>query len=110
MGRMVYRTFLSRRAHLGLDSVIVPLRMTFDEARYKVPDQIDLLHIDGLHTWEAVNHDFEMYGPLVRPGGLVLFHDVNADFEGMRRFWRMVSGRYVNHMVPYSSGLGIIRV
>ena len=65
----VYRTFLNRRSHLGLESTIVPLRMTFDEARDKVPDQIDLLHIDGLHTWEAVNHDFDTYGPLVRPGG-----------------------------------------
>lgn len=106
----VYRTFLNRRSHLGLESTIVPLRMTFDEARDKVPDQIDLLHIDGLHTWEAVNHDFDTYGPLVRPGGLVLFHDVNAGFEGLRRFWKMVSGRYVSHMVPYSCGLGIIRV
>jgi predicted O-methyltransferase YrrM len=109
-GEGVYRSFLSRRAQLGLDSVIVPLRMTFDMALENVPDQIDLLHIDGLHTWESVNHDFEIYGPRVRPGGLVLFHDVNADFEGMRRFWRMISGRFVHYMVPYSSGLGIIRV
>jgi predicted O-methyltransferase YrrM len=64
----VYNTFLDRCARLGLDSVIVPLRMTFDEARDQVPDQIDLLHIDGLHTWDAVSHDFETYSPLVRTG------------------------------------------
>jgi predicted O-methyltransferase YrrM len=74
----VYRMFLDRRGRLGLDAVIVPMRMTFDEARDKVPDKIDLLHVDGLHTWEAVNHYFETYRPLVRPGGLVPFHDVNT--------------------------------
>jgi O-antigen biosynthesis protein len=106
----VYRTFLDRRTRLGLDAVIVPMRMTFDEAREKVPDKIDLLHIDGLHTWDAVNHDFGTYRPLVRSGGLVLFHDVNTGYEDMRCFWKEISGRYMSHLIPYSNGLGIIRV
>jgi predicted O-methyltransferase YrrM len=106
----VYRTFLDRRARLGLDAVIVPMRMTFDEAREKVPDKIDLLHVDGLHTWDAVNHDFGTYRPFVRSGGLVLFHDVNTCYEDMRRFWKEISGRYTSHLIPYSNGLGIIRV
>jgi glycosyltransferase involved in cell wall biosynthesis len=38
--------------------------------------QIDLLMIDGDHTYEGVKSDYEMYAPLVRPGGLVAFHDV----------------------------------
>jgi predicted O-methyltransferase YrrM len=109
-GENIYRTFLSRRADLELDSVIVPLRTTFDDARDKVPDQIDLLHIDGLHTWEAINHDFETFGPRVSPGGFIVFHDVNSEFEGVRRFWSIISQRYASYMVPYSFGLGIIRV
>jgi predicted O-methyltransferase YrrM len=109
-GESIYRTFLERRAQLGLDEVIVPLRMTFDEAREQVPAPIDLLHIDGLHTWEAVNHDFDSYRPLVRPDGIVLFHDVNTFYMDMRRFWSIVSVRYTSHMVPYSHGLGILRV
>lgn len=36
---------------------------------------VDVLHIDGDHSYQGVRSDFEMYGPLVRPGGLVLFHD-----------------------------------
>jgi predicted O-methyltransferase YrrM len=95
---------------LGLESVIVPMRMTFDEARGQVPDQIDLLHVDGLHTWDAVKHDFDTYKPLVRPGGIVLFHDVNTCYDDTRRFWKMVSGQYMSYMVPYSHGLGVIRV
>ena len=39
-------------------------------------EPIDLLFIDGDHTYEGVRKDWEMYGPLVRDGGLVLFHDI----------------------------------
>jgi glycosyltransferase involved in cell wall biosynthesis/predicted O-methyltransferase YrrM len=38
--------------------------------------KIDLLHIDGDHTYEGVKSDYEMYAPLVRSGGLIAFHDV----------------------------------
>lgn len=36
----------------------------------------DLLFIDGDHTLTAVERDYRMYAPLVRPGGLVAVHDV----------------------------------
>lgn len=37
---------------------------------------IDLLFIDGDHTYDGVRADFEMYAPLVRSGGIVAFHDI----------------------------------
>lgn len=40
---------------------------------------IDFLFIDGDHTYEAAKKDFEMYAPLVKPGGIIGFHDIQRD-------------------------------
>jgi predicted O-methyltransferase YrrM len=38
--------------------------------------EIDVLFIDGDHTYEGAFQDYLMYSPLVKIGGLVAFHDV----------------------------------
>ena len=38
--------------------------------------QIDVLFIDGDHTYEGVKKDFEMYSPFVKKGGVIIFHDI----------------------------------
>jgi predicted O-methyltransferase YrrM len=40
---------------------------------------LDFLFIDGDHSYEGVRTDFELYGPLVREGGLIALHDINPD-------------------------------
>ena len=64
------------------------LRMPFDTAASLVQDDISLLHIDGLHTYEAVKHDYETWEPKVRD--VVLLHDIcvpeNPDF-GVWKLW-----------------------
>ena len=66
------------------------LRMPFDQAVGAV-DEISLLHIDGLHTYEAVKHDFETWEPKVRD--VVLLHDIcvpeNPDF-GVWKLWEEI--------------------
>ena len=42
----------------------------------------DVLFIDGDHRYPAVRRDWELYGPLVRPGGLAVFHDIEGTDEG----------------------------
>ena len=39
-------------------------------------DPVDVLFIDGDHSYDGVKQDFEMYGPLVRPGGVIGCHDI----------------------------------
>ncbi len=37
---------------------------------------LDLLFIDGDHSYEGVRADYLMYSRLVRPGGIIAFHDI----------------------------------
>jgi predicted O-methyltransferase YrrM len=48
---------------------------TLETVRRLVP-HVDLLFIDGDHTARGVRLDYEMYAPLVRPGGVIVFHDI----------------------------------
>ncbi len=75
---------------------------------------VDVLFIDGDHRYEGVKADFEAYSPLVRPGGLVAFHDIVPDpgQEGMEvnRFWREISARLPSAELverPDQQGYGI---
>ena len=47
---------------------------------------IDVLFIDGDHEYEGVKADFELYSPLVRHGGHVVFHDIVPD-DGSGSMW-----------------------
>jgi predicted O-methyltransferase YrrM len=37
---------------------------------------LDLLFIDGDHSYEGVRRDFELYSPLVGKGGVIALHDI----------------------------------
>jgi cephalosporin hydroxylase len=52
---------------------------------------IDFLHVDGDHREASCLADWRMYGPLVRPGGLVAFHDIAFEPEpGARAAWDQI--------------------
>lgn len=80
-------------------------------------EPLDLLFIDGDHTYEGVSKDFEMYSPLVRPGGLVGFHDIlphKNPVYGINKFWNEIKDGYehqeiINDPDHDGYGIGIIR-
>jgi predicted O-methyltransferase YrrM len=78
---------------------------------------VDVLFIDGDHSYGGVKADWEMYGPLVAPGGLAAFHDIvrHAPQTGCEvyDFWQEQKGMFTHQEIVADSaqtwgGIGVI--
>jgi predicted O-methyltransferase YrrM len=52
--------------------------------------RLDLLFIDGDHSYQGAKTDFELYSPLVSPEGVVAFHDIapGPSSGGVPQLWQ----------------------
>jgi len=76
--------------------------------------ELDYLFLDGDHSYAGVRCDFELYGRMVRKGGIIVFHDIvegTPEMEGgVPRFWREIKSQYRHTEIvkdPQQAGWGI---
>jgi predicted O-methyltransferase YrrM len=85
--------------------------------------ELDLLYLDGDHSYEGIKADFELYSPFVKRGGMIVFHDIVPDFKtrygietssyvgGVPRFWKELKVAYetVEELIedPEQDGYGL---
>ncbi|MEY4483362.1 MAG: hypothetical protein RL693_814, partial [Verrucomicrobiota bacterium] len=118
----LYREFVSDRPGIELhliqaDSHIKETRNLAEKAL--AGDKVDVLFIDGDHSYDGVKTDFTLWSPLVRSGGMVIFHDILphkhvADCE-VDLLWNELKMHYENREFVHDSeqgwaGIGIIRM
>lgn len=91
------------------------------------PQGLDLLFIDGDHSYDGAVGDFTRYSPLVKPGGLIVFHDIVEDNAtrygvdtggwsgGVPRLWRELRSQYsfrefIRNPLQDGAGIGVLFV
>ncbi len=68
---------------------------------------IDLLFIDTLHTAEQVTAELALFGPLVRPGGLIFFDDIRMN-PGMSAWWDILDEDKLELPEMHWTGFGVV--
>jgi predicted O-methyltransferase YrrM len=82
-------------------------------------EKLDFLFIDGDHSYNGAKTDFELYGRLVRSGGLIGMHDIveavpDRDF-GSHRLWAEVrksfgAEEFIADPFQTQMGIGLLSV
>jgi len=102
---------------------------TVDLVRGGREQRFDVVFIDGDHSYEGVRLDTERFAPLARPGGIVVFHDIQdarpseqhsrdgVYVGGVPTWWRQIVDTSEDHFMEFVSdshqsgfGIGVIRL
>lgn len=82
----LYEQFTKNMHDHGVLDFIKPIRKYSSDALSDVPEDIDILFIDGNHEFESVRDDFQHWAPRLKESGVILVHDVGSESQpGPRR-------------------------
>ena len=85
---------------LKLRDFVEIVRANSEDAARDWSRPIDLIFIDGDHSYEGVKRDWQLFSPFVRQFGGVIFHDTLWDMNPDPRFYRADMGvpRFVEEL------------
>lgn len=104
--RALLESFARNRQHVILLEGDSKAPETVATVRKVFPQGVDFLFLDGDHSYVGIKQDFEKYSLMVRPGGLITFHDIVPDNEsrfgvitggwsgGVPQFWSEIKSAY----------------
>lgn len=74
-------------------------------------DSIDLIHIDGFHSYAAVKNDFQLaLNKIDKSVGIILMHDIN-EYQvtfGVNKFWNEIESKFKTFRFNHGHGLGVV--
>jgi glycosyltransferase involved in cell wall biosynthesis len=92
-------------------------RLSTDEEAVKLAGErcYDMVIIDGDHSVDGVARDFELYGPMVKPGGILVFDDYDTeDWPSIKPFvdeyvrpraeWNWIGGEFRTGLFRRAAG------
>jgi predicted O-methyltransferase YrrM len=100
-----YQFVLGVKEKLGLDNLNI-IKGYFDDVAETWDQEINLLHIDGLHDYDNCKNDFETWFPKMSENGVVIMHDTISAPDGVGRFFNELDYPKVNF--TNSFGLGVV--
>jgi cephalosporin hydroxylase len=113
----IFKTFVDGNQKIYLIRLDSHKKSTYKKVKRIIGnDSIDVLFIDGDHTYDGVKKDFGMYGKLVKRG-IVALHDIVAHPPEKRcevnLFWKEIKNKYksveiIENKNQNWGGIGII--
>ena len=115
----IYRAFARGRQQIHLVRADSHDSSTVAKVQEKLAGRpLDFLFIDGNHTGTSPERDYALYAPLVRPGGIIAFHDiVPGEYAGrVPEYWQSLKANvdadvteFVQNPELENFGIGVLR-
>ena len=107
----IYNLVLHKQEKLHLKDNVTFIKGYFDDVAKTWDKKIDILHIDGDHSYESVKNDFETWSKFVNDDGVILFHDtcveeLNGNKYGVKKFFDEID--LPKCTFTHTFGLGVV--
>ena len=109
--RNTFDTVISTYNKLLTDKLLIRdnikfIKGYFEDVAKTFDEKVNILHIDGLHSYEAVKSDFENWFPKTDENSIILFHDIISFPNTVGKYFNELP--YYKTYMTHSAGLGIL--